>query len=375
MATRNKERVRYRYGICLNDNCEKCKSKEVQQVPARKEFVCQNPECGKPLRECPPPKKGANMKLIAMIAGAVAILAIIGILIFSGGKPNVEKLELDKSKVTLRIGQSEQLKVTITPQDEQVQLLWESSDASVATINNGTILANKAGKATIKVFVKDQEEVCAECECTVIEHDVNIETLDIMEDPLILRPGGHQQLTVNFTPENQNENIIWTSSDDAIARVSPKGKVEAIKVGQCVIIAKSDRTGIADTATVSVEGVAEKPEKPAPEEKPAAAKTTSQPVNKPAAVTKSTTSPVSQPKPAASGSKNLGYATFRGSWPNDVSGRMIFKSSHVIDSKDPKKRVAEAGDYVIGEWSDGHLVQGIWYGADNQVKGSIIIGK
>ena len=81
------------------------------------------------------------------------------------------------------------------------------------------------------------------------------------------------------------------------------------------------------------------------------------------------------PKPAASGSKNLGYATFKGSWPNDVNGRMIFNSSHVIDSKDPKKRVAEAGDYVIGEWSEGHLVQGIWYGADNQVKGSVIIGK
>ena len=83
-----------------------------------------------------------------------------------------------------------------------------------------------------------------------------------------------------------------------------------------------------------------------------------------------------KPQPPTGGvSKNLGYATFKGSWPNDVNGRMIFKSSHVIDSKDPKGRVAEAGDYVIGEWADGHLVQGIWYGADNQVKGSVIIGR
>ena len=87
-----------------------------------------------------------------------------------------------------------------------------------------------------------------------------------------------------------------------------------------------------------------------------------------------TTTPVPT-KPASSGFKNLGYATFKGSWPNDVSGRMVFKTSHVIDSRDPKGRVAEAGDYVIGEWSDGHLVQGIWYGSDNHVKGSIIIGK
>jgi ABC-type Na+ efflux pump permease subunit len=79
--------------------------------------------------------------------------------------------------------------------------------------------------------------------------------------------------------------------------------------------------------------------------------------------------------PTGGGSKNLGYATFKGSWPNDVNGRMVFKTSHVIDSKDPKGRVAEAGDYVIGEWADGHLVQGIWYGADNQVKGSVIIGR
>ena len=86
--------------------------------------------------------------------------------------------------------------------------------------------------------------------------------------------------------------------------------------------------------------------------------------------------PAPAPKPVPkAGSKNLGYATFKGTWPNDVNGRMVFSSSHVIDSKDPKKRVAEAGDYVIGEWSDGHLVQGIWYGADNQVKGSVIIGK
>ena len=82
-----------------------------------------------------------------------------------------------------------------------------------------------------------------------------------------------------------------------------------------------------------------------------------------------------KPSKPTSGSKNLGYATFKGSWPNDVNGRMIFNSSHVIDSKDPKKRVAEAGDYVIGEWADGHLVQGIWYGSDNQVKGSVIIGR
>ena len=72
MASSREERVRFRYGICLNDNCSKCKSKEVQEIPARKDLVCA--ECGKPLRECPPPKKGGNTKMIGIIAAAVVVL-------------------------------------------------------------------------------------------------------------------------------------------------------------------------------------------------------------------------------------------------------------------------------------------------------------
>lgn len=86
MATSNRsERLRFRYGICLNDGCSKCKSKEVQEISARKEFVCA--ECGKPLRECPPPKSWweKNGKK-AIIAVAVVILGGVGTgIALSGG--------------------------------------------------------------------------------------------------------------------------------------------------------------------------------------------------------------------------------------------------------------------------------------------------
>lgn len=235
MATKSTDRVRFRYGICLNDNCEKCKAKEVQEIPARKDFVCQNPECGKPLRECPPPKKGGKGKLIGIILGIVALLAIIGgVIAFSGG---------DKK----------------TTKEEPV---------AVAPVDSDSIKAAQL--------------------------------------------------------EAENQRL-----QDSLAAVA----------------AQKDK----------------QPAQPATAPSPVKKETAVQPVN-------------TTPKPTG-GTKNLGYATFKGSWPNDVNGRMVFKTSHVIDSRDPKGRVAEAGDYVIGEWSDGHLVQGIWYGADNQVKGSVIIGK
>lgn len=69
MPANRKEHLRYRYGICLNDSCSKCKSKEVQQIASRKDFVCE--ECQKPLRECPPPRSFRD-KYGKMIIGATA---------------------------------------------------------------------------------------------------------------------------------------------------------------------------------------------------------------------------------------------------------------------------------------------------------------
>lgn len=81
----------------------------------------------------------------------------------------------------------------------------------------------------------------------------------------------------------------------------------------------------------------------------------------------------------SSRSKDLGYAIWKGALkngqPNDENGTMTYKESHRIDSRDPQARVAEPGDYIIGEFVDGKLVQGIWYDKSNTVKGSIIIGR
>ena len=265
MATsRNTDRIRYRYGICLNDNCEKCKSKEVQEIPARKDFVCQNPECGKPLRECPPPKKGGNTKLIGILIGGLVLLVVIGgIIAYCDGS------------TTARTS------VQIAPVDS------DSIRAAQMEVENQRLKDSLAAKS-VQVSHVDSD---------------SIRVAQVEAENLRLK--------------------------DSLAAVASAAEAEKKKAA----------------------------------EKPSAVST---PVEKHS----------STPKPVTSGgSKNFGYATFKGSWPNDVNGRMIFKTSHIIDSRDPKGRVAEAGDYVIGEWSDGHLVQGIWYGADNQVKGSVIIGK
>lgn len=82
MASSRNEHLRFRYGVCLNDGCSKCKSKEVQQIPARKELACA--ECGKSLRECRRPLTWWEKHGKKVIGGsaAVAILGIGGVLLF-----------------------------------------------------------------------------------------------------------------------------------------------------------------------------------------------------------------------------------------------------------------------------------------------------
>ena len=323
-----------------------------------------------------------NQTIFIVVVILIAIILSV-LLTLLKGETKIEALTLDKTNVSLSIDQSDRLTVTVKPEKAQPDLIWGSSDENVVKVMDGVVMACHPGKAVVKVSVKDQNDLFAVCEYSVKDPAVDVQTVDIIEDPVVLRPGGHQQLTIKMTPENPDETILWTSTNENVARVSSRGKIEALRVGYAFIIATSEQTGAADTTSVSVEGTGVKFNGAAPNPSKATVKSS----NPDKRVIKTSTAKSYKSAPAkyskrastsvvkSSGTKSLGYAIYRGNWPNDVNGRMEFRTSHVIDSKDPKGRVAQPGDYVVGEWSGGHLVQGVWYGANHRAKGSILIGK
>lgn len=89
---RRNSHIQFRYGQCLNDGCSKCKSKETQKIPARKDFVCE--ECGKELREVhPEPTWWEKYGKVTMAAVGAAVVIGGGVALFSlSGSDN------DKSK-------------------------------------------------------------------------------------------------------------------------------------------------------------------------------------------------------------------------------------------------------------------------------------
>lgn len=79
----------------------------------------------------------------------------------------VTKVELDKSRLTLEVGDEETLIPTITPDNATNQTVtWSSDNEQVATVENGKVTAVGAGTTTITVETKDGE-FTATCEVTV----------------------------------------------------------------------------------------------------------------------------------------------------------------------------------------------------------------
>jgi hypothetical protein len=92
------------------------------------------------------------------------------------------------------------------------------------------------------------------------------------------------------------------------------------------------------------------------------------------------TQPAATNNSAPKGTQTLtiGGNTYKGEVLNGKPhgmGTMYYKSSMQISPKDLKKRMADAGDYLTGEFFEGNVVQGKLFDAGNNVKDVIMVGR
>ena len=80
----------------------------------------------------------------------------------------VDKVCLDQSKLALHVGDSGTLTATVTPENGYDQsVTWTTSDAAVATVENGKVTAVGLGTATITATAGADDNKSAECTVTV----------------------------------------------------------------------------------------------------------------------------------------------------------------------------------------------------------------
>ena len=147
----------------------------------------------------------------------------------------VSSIELDKTRAQLKAGETVTLTATVKPDDTTDKTVtWSTSDASVATIDNGVVTAIKVGTATITAKAGNKTATCA---ITVVATPVTSITLD--RTSASLKAGETVTLTATVKPDDATDKTVtWTTSDASAATVS-NGVVTAKKVGSATITAKA----------------------------------------------------------------------------------------------------------------------------------------
>lgn len=167
----------------------------------------------------------------------------------------VSSISVAPSQVALRTTETAQLVATVSPENaSNKELSWVSSDETVATVDaTGKVTAVKEGDAVITVLAMDGSGVTSEVKVSVVPTLAERVVLNLTS--LSLKVAGTATLSAIVTPETTtNKSVTWSSSNEAVATVSPEGLVTAVSLGEATITATAaDGSGVTATCTVAVE--------------------------------------------------------------------------------------------------------------------------
>lgn len=121
-----------------------------------------------------------------------------------------------------------------------------NSEHSVEIINDGDWLNLDAIDIDKDGELKPYNE-------NITQSEIKAESITLDKTSMDLLDGSSDKLTATVLPEDAtNKKVIWSSSDESIAKVDENGTVTAIKEGQATITAKVENTDLTATCKVNV---------------------------------------------------------------------------------------------------------------------------
>ena len=173
---------------------------------------------------------------------------------------DVTGVKLDKTKLTLKVGESAKLVATVSPANaKDKSLTWKSSDTKVVTVDeNGNVKAVGAGTATITVTTKEgnfkaQVSVTVEEKTEEADKEVKVTGVALNKTKARLEVNESLKLTATIKPSNAtNKNVTWKSSNTNVATVDKNGNVKAVGAGTATITVTTKDGSYKAQATVTV---------------------------------------------------------------------------------------------------------------------------
>ena len=96
------------------------------------------------------------------------------------------------------------------------------------------------------------EQYAKENDIAFVAQQIATEKITLTETELTLGRNEKYQLTAGLNPMDSTDEVIWSSSDEKIAKVDKTGNIEAISAGEAVITAKAGEKTATCKVTVNI---------------------------------------------------------------------------------------------------------------------------
>ena len=169
-----------------------------------------------------------------------------------------EQIEFDVEEVIISLDQGATAAVTAIAPDGG-EIIWESTDESIATAENGVITAHRAGQVEL---IAKSGNVQSKLPVSVYNSFFTLEPLKIVN------AGQSDAVAMEGSISG---DAVWSSGDDRIATIDENGTVTGVKTGMTTVTAASETDGLSSECVVVVKSGDLQPEELAEGKKSTAA--------------------------------------------------------------------------------------------------------
>lgn len=192
------------------------------------------------------------MKKSKLLRNGVIVITLLLSCFFINSCSGDNNLVLNNDKITLTIGDS----TTLTPNTKSKDIVWSSSNDSVAKVDNisGKVDALSKGNATITAMLPSGEKAS----CDIEVEEIAIDSIQLDSTSVEIKKNKSALLTAKIYPAKASaDSLEWSSGDDSVASVDNNGIVTGKKKGTTVIRCSAP-SGKTATCTVRVKGLKKK---------------------------------------------------------------------------------------------------------------------
>lgn len=161
---------------------------------------------------------------------------------------------IDSEKSTMFVGDSFEFKAHVIPENATNQkIIWRSYDENVVTVDENTGLVTAVGEGETSVFAAAEENGVGTSRHITVKKRIGVTGIAIGYKELVLRENVSYIIRAAVEPQDaSNKNIIWTTSDPAVAEVDQTGTVRTHNAGTAIITVTSEDGGYTDQCILTV---------------------------------------------------------------------------------------------------------------------------